>query len=150
MLMRHGEASPNFRDDINRSLTTHGFIETQNSGVWLKDTVHSIDKAIVSPYLRAQQTFDMVSSIVPVLHREDNSDVIPSGNASLVQDYVNVLLQESQISSLLIVSHMPLVSYLLDSFCGRLESRIFSTASIALLDYDPEKNSADIVAFHNP
>lgn len=149
-VMRHGEAEPVFKDDAGRSLTTQGFIECQKAGVWLQETATAIDYALVSPFKRAEQTFDMVRSIVPVNNAELCEDIIPSGNAALVHDYVYTLVQEKQFNSILLVSHMPMVSYLVDSFCGRLRSILFATASVARLDYDLEANQAKLEEIYLP
>lgn len=149
-LMRHGEAEPTFQDDAQRSLTTQGFIESQKAGVWLKDNMHAIDYALVSPFKRAQQTFEMVKSIVDVGDFETCPDITPSGKAELVHDYVYALAQEKSIDSLIIVSHMPLVSYLLDSFCGKLQSLIFATASVACLEFDVAENRAILKEVYLP
>lgn len=151
MLMRHGEAESQFQIDSARNLTTRGFIETKKAGVWLRDNVETIDMALVSPYTRAQQTFEMVASVVDVTRNETTHEIIPSGRASVVHDYVDAILDiHSDIQSLLIVSHMPLVSYLLDNFCGQFESRLFATASIALLDYDPKAHRGKVEKIFNP
>ncbi|WP_338292248.1 phosphohistidine phosphatase SixA [Planctobacterium marinum] len=141
-LMRHGEAENSFSNDAQRSLTTQGFIESQKAGVWLNDTVNHIDYALVSPFKRARQTYEMVQSITTVAHTEFSEDIIPSGSVELVHDYIQVLAQERNLKSLIVVSHMPLVSYLVDSFCGQLRSILFTTASVARLDYDIEANKA--------
>lgn len=151
MIMRHGEAEANFQNDAARNLTTRGFIETQKAGVWLRDTVEHIDMALVSPYARAQQTFEMVSNVVDVTRSETNHQIVPSGTASAVHDYVDGILQiDTDVQSLLIVSHMPLVSYLLDNFCGHFESRLFATSSIALLEYDKDAHRGVIEKIFNP
>lgn len=151
MLMRHGEAEASFQNDAARNLTTRGFIETQKAGVWLRDTVEQIDFALVSPYARAQQTFEMVSGVVDVVKSETTHEIVPSGTPSVVHDYVDALLAlNPDIQSLLIVSHMPLVSYLLDNFCGHFESRLFATSSIALLDYEIATHRGKVEKIFNP
>ncbi|MCC2604517.1 phosphohistidine phosphatase SixA [Planctobacterium marinum] len=149
-LMRHGEAEPTFHDDAQRSLTTQGFIESQKTGVWLKENIHNIEYALVSPFKRAQQTFEMVQSIVEIDNFEICADITPSGKAEQVHDYVYALAHEKSVESLIIVSHMPLVSYLLDEFCGKLQSLIFATASVACLDFDIEQNKATLKQVYLP
>lgn len=151
MIMRHGDAEPNFRDDQNRNLTTQGMIEVQKAGVWLHSIIQQVDYALVSPYVRAQQTFELMSDFVEVYQSETTHEVIPSGSASTVHEYVDALVAVKQnVDSMLIVSHMPLVSYLLDNFCGHFESRLFSTSGIAVLDYDVSKRVGVITDFYTP
>lgn len=141
-LMRHGEAENSFSNDAQRSLTTQGFIESQKAGVWLNDTANSIDYALVSPFKRAKQTYEMVHTIATIEYEEYSDDIIPSGNVDLVHDYIQALAQERQLKSLLLVSHMPLVSYLVDNFCDQLRSVVFATGSIVRLEYDIESDKA--------
>lgn len=150
ILMRHGEAEPNFRNDSQRNLTTRGFMECQKTGVWLRQNIGDIDVALVSPYVRARQSFETIKSIVSIERFEESSDIIPSGDPKLVQDYVHALCDDSDLSSLLIVSHMPLVSYLVDSFCGSFKSHLFSTASVTTLNYKVSENKAEIAEIYTP
>lgn len=151
MIMRHGEAEPTFRDDANRKLTTQGFIEAQQGGVWLKQKVDSIDYAIVSPFVRAKQTHEMVASIVTCGYTETSAEITPSGIPSSVHDYIDGLIASNpNISSLILVSHMPLVTYLLDSFTRKMESRMFCTGGIACLDYQGAGQSAVVTGFFTP
>ncbi len=151
LIMRHGEAQPQLHDDFNRQLTSHGFLEAQKAGAWLKQAINQVDYALVSPFIRAQQTFQMVSGVVDVVDHETYRDIVPSGSASMVHDYVDVLLRENpEIENLLIVAHMPIVTYLLDNFCQRFEARLFPTAAIAQLSYDVEVGKAEIEAFFCP
>lgn len=150
IIMRHGEAEPVFANDPARKLTTRGFMECQRTGVWLQQQFGTIDYALVSPYERAKQSFDMVKSMVAVDQVEESTDIIPSGNPNIVQDYVDVLRDQHDLASILLVSHMPIVSYMVDTFCGRLISHLFSTASIAVLDYDPETRVARMGQVYTP
>ena len=150
ILMRHGEAESNFRNDPERKLTTRGFMECQKTGVWLNQGIGNIDFALVSPYTRARQSYEMVSSIALVKQSEESSDIVPSGNPTVVHDYVNMICKEKSLNSLLIVCHMPIVSYLMDSFCGELKSHLFSTASVVVLKYDVEENKAQIAEIFTP
>ena len=151
MIMRHGDAEPNFRDDQNRNLTTQGMIEVQKAGIWLHSKIEQVDYALVSPYVRAQQTYELISDFVEVSNCETTHEVIPSGSASTVHEYVDALVAVKQdVESLIIVSHMPLVSYLLDNFCGHFESRLFATSGIAILDYDVSKRVGNISEFYTP
>lgn len=150
IIMRHGEAEPAFANDPQRNLTTRGFMECQRTGAWLQQHFGTIDYALVSPYVRAMQSFEMVKSMVTVGQMEESNDIIPSGNPKIVQDYVNVLEQQHDVKTLLFVSHMPVVSYLVDTFCDRFISHLFSTASVATLEYDTVAHKAEIGEVYTP
>ena len=61
---------------------------------------------IVSPYVRAQETFELVNSALDNTLNDVEiwSGVTPYGNATMVADYLSVL-QEEGIKSVLLVSH---------------------------------------------
>ncbi len=57
-LLRHGEAQPHARSDPERALTTHGRAEVRQSAERLRG--RPLQRILVSPYLRAQQTAELV------------------------------------------------------------------------------------------
>ncbi|MCY7295861.1 phosphohistidine phosphatase SixA [Alteromonas sp. a30] len=136
-IMRHGEAEPYNTSDEARNLTIYGRSQAQQAGIWLKQEYDQIDMALVSPFVRAKQTLESIQQFVDVGRVEINTDITPCGNPSLVHDYVDVLLNEhSDVKSLLLVAHMPIVSFLLDEFCKSNQAALFGTASIFSVDYD--------------
>ena len=144
IVMRHGEAESLRVDDKSRQLTEFGRRQVTESAKWLTDkhcTDHHIDFALVSPYRRARQTFDMVGLDVTVAKTEICEDIVPEGNPRLAHDYVDSLLSAYQsrstpINTLLVVSHMPFVSYFLDEICPVKTNSLFATASMAVVKYN--------------
>ena len=65
-IMRHGEAEVVASSDEARHLTEYGRKQSISQGQWLKThlnlTALSVQKVIVSPYVRAQETFELVNS----------------------------------------------------------------------------------------
>ncbi len=63
-IMRHGEAGFNASSDAARCLTDNGIKNTISQGKWLGEHLANqqiqLDKILVSPYLRAQQTLENV------------------------------------------------------------------------------------------
>ncbi len=63
-IMRHGEAEVVASSDETRRLTDYGRKQSTSQGQWLKthlnSTALSVQKVIVSPYVRAQETFELV------------------------------------------------------------------------------------------
>lgn len=150
-IMRHGEAENRFTDDASRCLTPQGVAEAGNSGAWLHNIVGHIDMVLVSPYVRAGQTLEAVKHKLPIEITQVSADVTPDGQVELFHDYLRVLLgEDTQIQSLLIVSHMPFVSSLVDELCGHYHSMLFATAGIAQLEYDIESGRASLVRQYIP
>ena len=65
-IMRHGEAEVVASSDETRRLTDYGRKQSISQGQWLKthlnSTALSVQKVIVSPYVRAQETFELVNA----------------------------------------------------------------------------------------
>lgn len=154
-VMRHGEAQHSVGSDRDRQLTPVGQSQSRQSGLWLHQQCDPlqpiIELALVSPFVRAQQTFAALSEAVNVKQMISSSDVVPSGDAALAQSYIDYLVQaEEGVEHLLIVSHMPFVSYLLDQLCGRHHSLLFATGAIAEVHYDPAVSRGELVRQYTP
>ena len=135
--MRHGDAEPFASSDRQRQLTERGIAEVKRNALWLCQQVSQFDLILVSPYVRAQQTQALVSEIVDTATRlETLDDLVPEGNAANVHDYIDAAVNLYQPKNVLIVSHMPLVSYLVETFSTEKATPIFPTAAIAHIDYD--------------
>ena len=104
---------------------------------------------IVSPYVRAQETFELVNSALGnVLNNvEVWNGIIPYGSATLVADYLSVL-QEEGIESVLLVSHLPLVGSIVSELYGKRNPISFYPSTIVQIDWNGEKGT--IEAFHYP
>lgn len=138
-IMRHGEAVLHFDSDADRNITEKGKLECRQSAQWIgKHLVltNVIDLALVSPYIRAKQSFSTVADTNQVSAIEETADLVPSGSPQLASDYIQYHLRHSEVTNLLIVSHMPLVSYLLDELSQQQHSILFATAAVAMLDID--------------
>ncbi|MCW8093040.1 phosphohistidine phosphatase SixA [Alteromonas sp. ASW11-130] len=146
-VMRHGEAESLRVDDKSRQLTPEGRVQAMNAAKWLIKHYLSdgqVDLALVSPYRRARQTYDMLSLDIRPFNMEICHDIIPDGDAEMTHDFLDVRMQDSQstvspLKSILLVSHMPLVSYLVDSLCCSHTTSLFATASVAVIRYSIEK-----------
>lgn len=151
LLMRHGEAEPYSTNDQSRQLTAHGVVQAEYAGEWLQRKFGSVDLALVSPFIRAQQTYAAVSQKITVKTKQDSTDIVPSGRPEVVHDYVDVLLQERQaVQSLILVCHMPIVSFLVDQFCQQHMSTMFATSAIAHIEYDVAASKGRIVELYKP
>ncbi len=154
-IMRHGDAQRQFVNDEERELTSLGVEQSLQSGIWLKhvctDFGFSLDKVLVSPFIRAQQTFQHVAKHIDVVAHETCSDITPSGDPQTAHLYIDALLQQQPSTrSMLLVSHMPFVSYLLDEVCTEQKSLLFSTGFIVAVKYDVDKKSGQFVGQFMP
>ncbi|WP_281556664.1 phosphohistidine phosphatase SixA [Thalassomonas sp. RHCl1] len=158
-IMRHGQASPIANSDAERQLTKQGQFEAEIMGKWLKNMQVNLDHVLVSPYIRAQQTAAMVKATLNWSGPATTCDLItPSGNAAQVHDYLDGMLAQSRgksnsdkgIQELLVVSHMPLVSYLVEDLTFDRKSPIFQTAGIAQIDYDLGSMKGELVRLVSP
>ncbi|WP_230633759.1 phosphohistidine phosphatase SixA [Alteromonas macleodii] len=155
-IMRHGEAEAPRLDDKSRQLTPLGREQAKTAALWLKDQYCQkgiVDLALVSPYRRAKQTHDMVSLDIIANKVENNEDIVPEGSPRLVSDYIDGLLHaavnsKKPIKELLVVSHMPLVSYLVDELCQSYTTSLFSTASIAVIKYSLKEHKGTLVTHY--
>ncbi|MFC3031114.1 phosphohistidine phosphatase SixA [Pseudoalteromonas fenneropenaei] len=150
IIMRHGEAEPLCQQDELRTLTNTGKAEARAMGVWLSKQPFQPDAALISPYTRAQQTAAEVLACNPVRYQETCKDIIPSGNASVAIDYLETLISmQPQCQSWLLVSHMPIVSYLVDQLCPG-ELPIFQPAAAAIIEYHETTRQAVLLTLKVP
>lgn len=139
-IVRHGEAEPMLAQDELRQLTEHGCWEAKRTALWLKTQVSKFDQVYASPYVRAQQTKDIILEKGPdALELETLSSLTPEGDAKSVMDFIlaKIELGDSEEHNVLCVSHMPLVSYLIGEFTGY--TPIMATAGVAKIKLDLEK-----------
>ena len=113
-LMRHGEAESTFDSDESRNLTHQG----QNDVIEMTKLLRKemVPEAIVaSPYIRAQQTAVLVGKGLGLQKANRCWDELtPSGRPSVVLDKVSAL----SISNLLVVTHQPFISRLIEYLTG--------------------------------
>ncbi|MFT5161949.1 MAG: phosphohistidine phosphatase [Alteromonadaceae bacterium] len=150
-IMRHGEAQMVAANDQSRKLTANGVAEVKQNALWLKQQVAGFDLVLASPYIRAQQTQQIVCDIVETPTRlETLDDLIPEGSAENVHDYVDAAIQLYHPQNILLVSHMPLVSYLVEEFTFEHASPIFPTAGIAHIQYEIKQMKGHFEAVKGP
>lgn len=134
-IMRHGEAEIMASSDQQRPLTAHGQQQSLQQAHKLQQQGIRPQRVLVSPYLRAQQTFEQVNQAFnPPLSLETWQQLTPYGDEKLVADYLAVLKQQG-IDCLLIISHLPLVGSIVSELCGQNWVN-FYTATIAEIQWD--------------
>lgn len=154
--MRHGQANPTGSIDHLRELTSKGYQEAKAIGHWFNDSGICLSQIFVSPFIRAQQTANTVLGEFSLAVKSQSLDFItPSDNAERFHDYLDAVIannpsEYTHADHLLIVSHMPLVSYLVAELTYDAQSPIFQTAAIAHIDYDVTKMKGQLVKLFAP
>ncbi|MBH3008896.1 phosphohistidine phosphatase SixA [Serratia ureilytica] len=134
LIMRHGEAALEAASDAVRPLTLCGRDESRQMAAWLNTKSVDIERVLVSPYLRAEQTLATVREALTLPEGEEVlSELTPGGNAEQVGSYLQALAMQG-VSSVLIVSHLPLVGYLVAELCPGECPPMFATSAVANVD----------------
>lgn len=150
-VMRHGQAEAIAPSDSLRTLTEGGVKEAEITGQWLLENSQTFDCVFVSPYVRAQQTADaVIGQLSRVGKRQILSFITPEDSPKAVHDYLDAVSSDEQYQSILLVSHMPLVSYLVAELTSDKAMPIFQTGSIAQIDYDTDKMQGQLLRLIAP
>ncbi len=130
-IMRHGDAALDAASDSVRPLTVCGCDESRQMATWLKGQKVDIERVLVSPYLRAEQTLDIVGECMNLpKHVDVMPELTPCGDVGMVSAYLQALANEG-VATALVVSHLPLVGYLVSELCPGETPPMFTTSAIA-------------------
>lgn len=152
-IMRHGEAHTFAASDEERPLTDRGEHQSVEMARWLASELPegAMDMVLVSPYLRAQQTWSacepMFTSVKKVM-TEDG--ITPYGDSEHVASYLRALVAVDNPASILLVSHLPLVGYLTAEFDAEMQPPMFPTSSLSCIEYDPKTGHSEVVWLKSP
>ncbi len=84
-IMRHGDAALDAASDSVRPLTVCGCDESRQMATWLKGQKVDIERVLVSPYLRAEQTLDIVGECMNLpKHVDVMPELTPCGDVGMV------------------------------------------------------------------
>jgi phosphohistidine phosphatase len=154
-VMRHGEAEPYKEDDKSRHLTSFGKTQAEHAAKWMHQNVVStlesghVDLALVSPYVRTQETCESALQFLDIDQVVTSPLITPIQSPLDAHDWIDGhLMANPDIGSLLIISHMPMVSLLSDSLCHGFNARIFDTSDVLVIDYDLSKGKGKQRAFY--
>ncbi len=132
-VLRHGQAEPCNTDDFHRTLTEEGRGEVKKILAENYKELNHIQKIWVSPYLRAQQTAIIAAETLKVNDVTTTELLVPEGDPRIIINN----LSNVECESILLVSHQPLVSRIIDGLCDT--KNIFyqmPTGSLAFIDLD--------------
>ncbi len=145
-IMRHGEAEHFADSDAQRQLTPRGRKESEIvAQACVEAGAAQFDKVLVSPYIRAQQTWQEVASCFQSTSIVTCEDITPYGQSEVVADYVCALADVEQLESVLLVSHLPLVGYLTAEFVAGIQPPMFPTSGMVCIDYDLKARKGELV-----
>lgn len=151
VIMRHGEAEHFADSDAQRALTPFGRAASKAvAEACAKQGLSKFDKALVSPYLRAQQTWQEISTHFEALSIEECADITPYGDSPHVVEYLNAIIEVEKLDSVLLVSHLPLVGYLTAELVADIAPPMFPTSGLACIDYDPISGKGELLWNINP
>lgn len=153
-IMRHGESEVMAQSDKERRLTDYGKHQSILQGEWLqqylKMTGIVLDKVLVSPYTRAQQTFTAVSAAFSGdldNKMETWEGITPYGNETTVANYLAILTEQGT-QAVLLISHLPLVGDIVAELYGKRNPISFYPSTIAQVDWDGQKGRLE--SYHYP
>ena len=134
-LMRHGEASMQAPSDIQRPLTKKGVAQTESLLDRYTKDFSSIKTIYASPYLRAQQTAQIVSDALG-LPISTMTSITPDGDPRRVCD--SLFESTNNIGDVILITHMPFVGSLnsLLTSGDSSYSEPFMTSQVVMLEAD--------------
>lgn len=130
-IMRHGQAAPAASTDALRSLTEQGKDEVCLMAQWLAPQVTKFDLVLVSPYLRTHQTWQLVSKYITATQVVVCDELTPDADADLAASLLLAYGDAHKDGNILVLSHMPMVGYLVECLCPATMAPIFVTAGTA-------------------
>ncbi|OEE68132.1 phosphohistidine phosphatase SixA [Enterovibrio norvegicus FF-33] len=152
-IMRHGEAQTFAASDEERLLTERGEQQSVEMARWLANELPEgkLDLVLVSPYLRAQQTWNACQTVLPTAQKVLTEDgITPYGDSEHVASYLRALVTVDHPASILLVSHLPLVGYLTAEFAVDMQAPMFPTSSIACIELDAVSEKSDVRWLKSP
>jgi phosphohistidine phosphatase len=136
-IMRHGDAALDAASDSVRPLTVCGCDESRQMATWLKGQKVDIERVLVSPYLRAEQTLDIVGECMNLpKHVDVMPELTPCGDVGLVSAYLQALANEG-VATALVVSTCRWWGTGLRAVSGETPP-MFTTSAIACVTLDAD------------
>lgn len=151
--MRHGEAEAYAASDEERNLTGHGEGQSIRIAQWLMaEHAVAFDYVLVSPYVRAQQTWNAIQPILKVAAEkvEICEEITPYGDSDDVIEYVKALGSVKEIENILLVSHLPLVGYLTADFVPGIMPPMFPTSAMSCVEYSHNTGKSELLWLQQP
>ncbi len=150
-IMRHGEAEHFANSDAERALTKRGKMASLAVAQAASEQgISQFDKVLVSPYLRAQETWLEISQTFSGKKVETCDDITPYGMSDDVFDLTLAMAEVEKLETILFVSHLPLVGYLTAEFATGMAPPMFPTSGLACIEFDLETQKGELLWNINP
>lgn len=151
-IMRHGQAESLAGRDKDRQLTHVGHAEAGRVGRWMARQLPRIDRAWISPYLRTQQTFMAVKSAVQLTDEQYRNEpqLVPHGDVNQLHQAIWDLAYEMPDANLLVVSHMPVVAFLVEALDDAGNAPIFFPAAVAKVELNTDTTQGKLAWIRAP
>ena len=131
LLMRHAEAAASgAHPDHERPLTDRGRQDAAAMGRWLRDRGTVPDLVLCSSALRARQTWQAVTAVVPGGPEPSYSQAVYDAGPGEILDLLGEQAEGS--STVMVVGHNPTMAHLVAALTG--ETPGFPAGSIAVVD----------------
>lgn len=145
-IMRHGEAESLAGRDKERQLTPLGASECALVGRWISAIQPHVDYILTSPYVRAIQSLAALRVSWPSSGAiiETHDYLVPQASAEQAASYLWDLANANTVSSVLVVGHMPLVSFLVEALDAEHQSPIFCTSGVACIELNTENQTGKL------
>ena len=132
-LFRHGHAESYANSDAERALSEAGIYQARSAAKQLAGRIAQFDHVWVSPFKRAQQTWQQASEFIGGAVTEQPL-ITPSGDVDTVIGALSNLPNDAKV---LLVTHQMFVGDLLDALGGFERGKyLMGTANIAVLNTD--------------
>ncbi|MGP1933759.1 MAG: phosphohistidine phosphatase SixA [Arsenophonus sp. NC-XBC3-MAG3] len=142
-IMRHGDASLNGINNKKSELTLKGIDESKLIARWLTQQNSVFEQVFTSPYVRAVQTYQAMQPLLLCSgEHEVLAELTPNGDPQFIANYLQ-LLSYVGIKTTLIISHLPLVGYLISALCPQEIPPMFATSTIAYVEMNTEMQHAE-------
>lgn len=137
-VLRHGHAEAEAPTDKQRPLSLEGNHEVKTIVARCAGELEKVELVFVSPYLRAQETFQAAREVLPTLYKEDLNLIVPGGDAQRAIDFLAERQASDDLSAVLLITHQPFAGTFVDKLCD-LEAGAYriGTAGLAAIDADP-------------
>ena len=145
VILRHGEAGA-AQVDRDRSLTDYGKQQICSQYEWLCEQKFQPELILHSPYKRTVQSASLSEDYFPESKLQVESMITPDGDPAMVAS----MLRSTAVNSILIVSHMPMVSYLTIQLKPEIELFGFPVAGLCWLEISQDDLSANLIHKHWP
>lgn len=112
LLLRHGEASFDAERDFDRTLTDAGQVAIRLRAQQILDFPMTVEKTLVSPYIRTLETAELVEAILGPSSRIVDDAFVPDASPAHAASAV-VRLTGEYSGPILVITHQPLITDLI-------------------------------------